>query len=60
MTQEPDFLTAATAMLAGKYSESTTHWNKLMERLQRGVGNPCPLLLIGLSASCVKIVKESA
>ena len=60
LTQETDFLTAATAMLAGKYSESTTHWNKLMERLQRGVGNPCPLLLIGLSASCVKIVKESA
>ena len=53
-----DFPTAAATMLAAKYGESTTHWNKLMERLARGVGSPCPLLLIGLPVSCVKIVDE--
>jgi hypothetical protein len=36
-----------------KYGEATTHWNKLMTRISRGVGNPCPLLLIGLPASIV-------
>jgi hypothetical protein len=36
-----------------KYGEATTHWKKLMERVHRGVGNPCPLLLIGLPASIV-------
>jgi hypothetical protein len=36
-----------------KYGEATTHWRKLMDRISRGVGNPCPLLLIGLPASLV-------
>lgn len=31
-----------------KFGQATTHWNKLQDRVQRGVGNPCPLLLIGL------------
>ena len=34
-----------------KYGEATTHWRKLMDRISRGVGNPCPLLLIGLPAT---------
>lgn len=54
-----DFATAVASVLAGKYGESTTHWSKLMERLARGVGNPCPLLLLGLPASCVTIRRES-
>jgi len=29
------------------------HWRKLEDRVRRGVGNPCPLLLIGLPASIV-------
>jgi len=37
-----------------KYGEATTHWNKLMTRVSRGVGSPCPLLLLGLPASIVK------
>ena len=37
-----------------KYGEATTHWNKLISRIYRGVGNPCPLLLIGLPASIVR------
>ena len=45
--------------MATKYGESTTHWNKLTERLDRGVGNPCPLLLVGLPATCVTVVSEA-
>jgi hypothetical protein len=36
-----------------KFGTATTHWSKLMDRVHRGVGNPCPLLLIGLPASIV-------
>ncbi|MGH2753648.1 MAG: BglII/BstYI family type II restriction endonuclease [Actinomycetota bacterium] len=36
---------------SSKYGTATTHWNKLMERTSRGLGNPCPLLLIGIEAS---------
>jgi hypothetical protein len=39
--------------VSDKYGEATTHWRKLIDRIQRGVGNPCPLLLIGLPASIV-------
>jgi hypothetical protein len=34
--------------VADKFGEATTHWRKLDDRLRRGVGNPCPLVLIGL------------
>ena len=37
-----------------KFGTATTHWNKLLDRLDRGVGNPCPLLLIGIPASVVQ------
>jgi len=36
-----------------KFGTATTHWSKLEDRVQRGVGNPCPLVLIGLPASIV-------
>lgn len=36
-----------------KYGAATTHWRKLEDRVHRGVGNPCPLLLVGLPASIV-------
>ena len=50
-----DFATAwADVFVKNKYSSSTTHWLKLLERVARGVGNPCPLLLIGLPASIVR------
>jgi len=38
---------------ADKYGMATTHWSKLQDRIARGVGNPCPLLLIGLPPSIV-------
>jgi hypothetical protein len=40
--------------VSNKYGQATTHWNKLTHRLDRGVGNPCPLMLIGLPASIVR------
>ena len=36
-----------------KFGVATTHWSKLADRVRRGVGNPCPLLLIGLPSSIV-------
>ena len=36
-----------------KFGVATTHWSKLADRVQRGVGNPCPLLLIGLPSAIV-------
>ena len=36
-----------------KYGSATTHWSKLEDRVHRGVGNPCPLLLIGLPDTIV-------
>ncbi len=41
------------AFVGDKFGESTTHWRKLTDRVDRGVGNPCPLLLIGLPANIV-------
>jgi hypothetical protein len=40
--------------VSNKFGQATTHWTKLMARVDRGVGNPCPLLLIGLPSSIVK------
>ena len=41
----------AHKFVADKFGPATTHWTKLENRVARGVGNPCPLLLIGLPAS---------
>lgn len=40
--------------VSNKYGAATTHWAKLIHRIERGVGNPCPLLLVGLPASIVR------
>lgn len=34
--------------VSDKFGEATTHWRKLNDRVHRGVGNPCPLVLVGL------------
>ena len=47
-----DFVTDWSRMFVqDKFGRATTHWDKLMERVDRGVGNPCPLLLIGIPSS---------
>lgn len=38
----------ARVFVSDKFGEATTHWQKLDDRVHRGVGNPCPLLLIGI------------
>jgi hypothetical protein len=40
--------------VGNKYGQATTHWEKLMHRVQRGVGNPCPLVLLGLPAAMIR------
>jgi hypothetical protein len=39
--------------VSDKFGTATTHWSKLVDRIGRGVGNPCPLLAIGLPDSIV-------
>ncbi|WP_340646406.1 BglII/BstYI family type II restriction endonuclease [Phenylobacterium sp.] len=46
--------------VSDKFGEATTHWRKLEDRVHRGVGNPCPLLLIGLPASIVSFSEGKA
>ena len=43
----------ARGFVADKYGQATTHWDKLAARVDRGVGNPCPLLLLGLPLGAV-------
>ena len=42
-----------SVFVADKFGEATTHWAKLEDRIARGVGNPCPLLLVGLPDTIV-------
>jgi len=51
----PSFADAWTDnFVHNKYGQATTHWDKLIARIDRGVGNPCPLVLIGLPASMIR------
>lgn len=45
----------ARKFVADKYGQATTHWSKLQDRVARGVGNPCPLILIGLPPSIIEM-----
>jgi hypothetical protein len=45
----------AHAFVSDKFGEATTHWRKLDDRVHRGVGNPCPLLLIGIPKAVVTV-----
>lgn len=48
------FASAWAKMFASdKYGMATTHWTKLQDRIRRGVGNPCPLVLLGLPPTIV-------
>lgn len=44
---------------SNKFGQATTHFHKLKVRIERGVGNPCPLLLIGLPAQMVTFDNRS-
>lgn len=43
----------ARKFTSDKFGMATTHWSKLQDRVARGVGNPCPLVLIGLPPSII-------
>jgi len=43
----------ARAFVSDKFGEATTHWRKLHARVLRGVGNPCPLILIGIPRTAI-------
>ena len=45
----------AHVFVSDKFGEATTHWRKLEDRVARGVGNPCPLLLIGIPRDIVEV-----
>jgi len=49
----------AAAFVQDKFGAATTHWQKLIDRINRGVGNPCPLLLIGLSEKIVTFGEDN-
>lgn len=52
---DSDFATEwSRSFVNDKFGTATTHWGKLQERIRRGVGNPCPLLLIGIPAQSVR------
>lgn len=44
----------AKKFLQSKFATSTTHWEKLEQRIQRGVGNPCPMLLLGIPSQAIE------
>ena len=46
--------------VSDKFGAATTHWSKLSDRVQRGVGNPCPLILIGIPSSVVTFGENPA
>jgi hypothetical protein len=50
----------ASKFVADKFGEATTHWRKLNDRISRGVGNPCPLVTIGLPDSIVSFGEDPA
>jgi Restriction endonuclease BglII len=50
----------STHFVSDKFGAATTHWSKLQDRVQRGVGNPCPLVLIGLPSSVVTFGENPA
>lgn len=55
------FAEAWTAhFVSDKFGQATTHWRKLDDRIRRGVGNPCPLVLIGLPSSIVTFGEDKA
>lgn len=42
------------AEIGEKYGASTTHWSKLIPRVDAGSAGACPLLLIGITAGCYR------
>jgi hypothetical protein len=41
-------------LIGHKFGASTTHWNKLIPRVNAGGGGTCPLLLVGIRSQCYR------
>ena len=50
----------AETFFTDKFGTATTHWTKLEDRVHRGDGNPCPLLLIGILDTVLTHKRHSA
>mgnify|MGYP002403385565 CR=1 FL=1 len=48
----------AQKFVSDKFGEATTHWRKLDDRIARGVGNPCPIVTIGLPDTIVSFGED--
>ncbi|MHB1171641.1 MAG: hypothetical protein ACYCZY_03935 [Lacisediminihabitans sp.] len=44
----PERFTDFVATPINKYGQSTTHWDKLIPRVNLGGGEECPLILVGI------------
>jgi hypothetical protein len=50
LTRDPDLADLFKELgIQAKYGASTTHWGKLLPRLQSGRGGGCPILALGIS-----------
>lgn len=38
--------------IGGKYGPSTTHWNKLIPKVDGGGAGQCPILMVGIGTDC--------
>ncbi|MCX6359436.1 MAG: BglII/BstYI family type II restriction endonuclease [Armatimonadetes bacterium] len=50
----------ARQFVSDKFGTATTHWRKLQERLSRGLGGACPLLLVGIPRAVIRSDQEGA
>jgi len=51
----PGFVEKWVSQFVGdKFGAATTHWEKLIARLERGMGAPCPLVSVGIPISRVR------
>lgn len=48
LDKENSINSIAKYLCSSKYGTSTTHMSKLIQRVDRGVGDPCPCILIGI------------
>lgn len=53
LSEEEALNKIARKIYTSKYGSTTTHMDKLLLRINRGVGNPCPFILIGIGKDCL-------
>lgn len=51
MSENARSMAIARRKFQSKYGEATTHWTKLMDRVERNMGDPCPMLFLGIESA---------